>query len=348
MQSNSYHDRRPAWWLAVLLASLGAVCCAAAADSSRYHLLKSVTLGGSDGWDYITVDPGTNRLFITRGSHVMVVDAASGALVGDISGLQRVHGVALAGDRAYISDGGANSVVVIDRHSLRKLAAINVPKGPDGILYDAFSGRVFAFDGGSEDATAIDAATGRVVGKVPLGGKPEAAAADGHGTIFVNIENTSEVAAFDSTRLQVLRRWPLGPCTEPSGMAIDPAHQRIFSGCRNSLMAVSDTQAGKVITTIPIGAGVDSNRFDPGDGLVFSSNGGSGTLTVVRELTPNDYRVLGNVPTMRSARTMELNAATHQVYLVGAGLKAAAATASDPHPRPAIIPGTFRLLILGR
>jgi YVTN family beta-propeller protein len=334
--------------LVMALAGLGAVCTAFAAETPHYHLLKSVILGGSDGWDYLTIDSLTHRLYITRGTHVMVVDAADGALIDDIRGFERVHGVALAHDRAYVSDGGADAVVVIDRRSLRKLETIGAGKGPDGILYDAFSDRVFAFNGGSGDATAIDTRTGRVAGTVALGGKPEAAAADGRGTIFVNIEDKSEVAAFDSKTLKVRRRWSLGSCEEPSGMAIDRLHARLFSGCRNSMMAVSDTRGGKVVATVPIGAGVDSNRFDPSGGLVYSSNGVSGTLTVVRELTPNDYTVLENVPTMRSARTMELDLNTHEVYLVGAQLAPTVATPDHPHPRPTVVPGTFRLLILGR
>ncbi|HTX23700.1 MAG TPA: hypothetical protein VMD03_03500 [Steroidobacteraceae bacterium] len=322
-----------------------ATASGAAADGLHYRLIKSVTLGGENGWDYLTVDPDARRLFIARDTHVMVVDTASGMPVGDIAGLAHVHGVALAGDRGYISDGGANSVVVFDRRTLAKVGEIRAGTGPDGILYDPFSHRVFAFNGRSGDATAIDAATGQVVGTVPLGGKPEAAASDDRGVIYVNIEDKGAVAAFDSKTLAVRRRWPLAPCSNPSGMAIDMAHERLFSGCRNALIAVSDTRSGTVVTTIPIGQGVDANRFDSDDGLVFSSNGFSGTLTVAREVTPNDYRVLENVPTARSARTMALDSKTHRVYLVAADIK------PIPNPQPhgrrfTVVRGTFRVLIL--
>lgn len=238
--------------------------------------------------------------------------------------------------------------MVIDRHSLRRLGAITVGQGPDGILYDAFSGRIFAFNARSADATAIDIATGRVAGAVALGGKPESASSDARGQIFVNIEDRSAVVVFGSTTLRVQRRWSLAPCSEPAGMAIDSAHERIFSGCRNSLLAVSDTRAGKVVATVPIGAGVDANRFDAADGLILSSNGISGTLTVIRELAPDRYAVAQNVPTMRGARTMDLDPGSLRVYLVGARLRPVAPTQDQPHPRPAVVPGTFRLLILGR
>jgi hypothetical protein len=333
-----------------LLAAAFAVTAAvpgAAADSPRtfnYHLVKSVALGGSDFWDYLSFDPLEGRVFIARDTHVMVVDADSGALVGDITGLGHVHGVALAGTRGYVSDGGANSVVVFDRKTLRKLGEIPAGMRPDDILYDPYSGRVFAFDGGGNAATAIDAETGHVAGAVPLGGRPEAAATDDRGTIYVNIADKGEVAAFDSKSLAIERRWSLAPCTDPSGMAIDAARERVFSGCRNSIMAVSDTKSGKVVATVPIGQGVDSNRFDPDYRLAFSANGLSGTLTVVRELAPNDYQVLENVPTVRSARTMALDPKTHRVYLVAAQLERVAHP--KPHTRPfSIVPGSFELLI---
>ncbi len=367
--------RLPVW--AVALGALAAACVAVGAEP-HYHLIKSVVLSGASGWDYITVDPETRRLFITRGTHVMVVSAGSGRLVGDIGGMKGIHGVAFAHRRGYITDGGSDSVVVFDRRSLKKLGSIPVGQGPDGILYDPFSDRVFAIEGRGGDVTAIDAKTDKVVGMLPLGGRPEAGTTDGRGRVFINIEDKSEVVALDSKTLTIVRRWSLAPCASPSGMAIDAAHERTFSGCRNGVMAVSDTRAGKVVATVPIGAGVDSNRFDPATGLAFSSNGISGTLTVVRELTPDRYEVLANVPTARSARTMELDPRTHRIYLVAAELEfpaepREAPAAGPPEPpaagpseqrppgsrepppgptqrrrfvRPTVVPGTFRLLIL--
>ncbi len=353
--------RLPVWALA--LGALVAAAVAAAAEP-HYHLVKSVVLGGASGWDYITLDPETGRLYITRGTHAMVVNAGSGRLVGDIDGMKGIHGVAFAHRRGYITDGGSNTVVVFDRRSLKKVGIVPVGQGPDGILYDPASDRVFAIEGRGGDVTAIDARTDKVAGMLSLDGRPEAGAADGHGMVYINIEDKSEVVAFDSKTLTIVRRWSLAPCMNPSGVAIDAAHERIFSGCRNGVMAVSDTQAGKVVATVPIGQGVDSNRFDPATGLAFSSNGVSGTLTVAREVTPDQYEVLENVPTARSARTMELDPATHRVFLVAAELRfpgggppgqrpagppsppAAGAPPQRRFMRPSVVPGSFKLLIL--
>ncbi len=352
--------------LHVWAAALGALAAMGIAVGAEphYHLIKSAVLGGASGWDYISLDPETHRLYITRGTEVMVVNAANGRLIGDIGGMKGIHGVAFAHRHGYITDGGSNTVVVFDRRTLKKLGEIPVGQGPDGIVYDPASDRVFAIEGRGGDVTAIDARTDKVAGRLSLDGRPEAGAADGHGMVYINIEDKSEVVALDSQSLRIVRRWSLAPCMSPSGMAIDAAHRRIFSGCRNGVMAVSDTQAGKVVTTIPIGQGVDSNRFDPQEGLAFSSNGVSGTLTVAREVTPDQYEVLENVPTAASARTMELDPKTHRVYLVAAELRfpggqpprqrpagpPPAPTAGSPPPRrffrPSVVPGTFRLLIL--
>jgi YVTN family beta-propeller protein len=319
-----------------------------------FRVLQSISLPGNDGWDYLTLDAENKHLFITRGSHVQVVAPDTGTLIRDLTGMQGVHGVALAGARAYISDGNANSVIVIDRASLRRLGAIRVGQGPDGILYDPFSRRVFTFDGRGNDATAIDVASGKAVGHVALGGRPEAAATDGQGHLFVNLESRSAVAVIDSSTLRVTASWSLAPCQSPSGIALDSAHQRLFSGCRNKLLAVSDTRAGRVVTTVPIGAGVDANRFDAGEGLIFSSNGFDGTLTVVQELTPDRYALQQNLTTMSSARTMDLDPVSHRIYLVGAQMRpftfptTQAPPAGRPPQRPTMIPGTFRLLIAGQ
>jgi YVTN family beta-propeller protein len=335
-------------YLPLLAALMLAPSMGANAASSDYHLLKTFTLGGEGGWDYLNLDPATGNLFITRGSHLMVVDPASGKLLADITGLQGIHGTVFVGNRAYVSEGAADQVAVIDTKSFTKLSAIKVGGRPDGILYDPASRHIFTFNATSKDATAVDPVTGKVVGIVALGGKPEAAVSDGAGTVFVNIEDKSELVAFDAATLAVKQHYPLAPCREPSGMAADLAHGRIFSGCDNKMIAVTDMKTGKAVAQIPIGEGVDANRFDPATGLVFSSNGESGTLTIAHEDGPAKFTVLQNLATAEGARTMELDPKTHRVYVVTSDRTPGTPTADRPHPRPVPVPGTFRLMVLGR
>jgi len=338
---------RAKFFLSCITVSLAALTMPAFPQGA-YRVLNSYTLGGDGGWDYLNLDPATGNLFITRGSHVMVVDPASGKQLADISGLQGIHGTAFVGDRAYVSEGGADRIAVIDTKNLSKISEIAVGARPDGILFDPVSKRIFTFNGTSKDATAVDPVSGKAVGTVALGGKPEAAVSDGAGTIFVNIEDKSELVAFDAKTLTVMQRYPLTPCEEPSGGAADLAHGRIFSGCANKMIAVTDMKSGKVVAQIPIGDGVDANRFDPATGLVFSSNGRSGTLTIAHEDSPNKFTVLQNLATAEGARTMELDAKSHRVYVVTADLKPGTPTADRPNPRPVPVPGTFRLIVLGR
>jgi len=331
-----------------VLLTAACITSGATAAPSGYHILNTVALGGDGGWDYLNLDPATGNLFITRGTHVMVVDPATGKLVGDITGLQAIHGTVFVGDHAYVTEGGANRVAVIDTKTLAKTGEIPVGSRPDGILYDSASNRIFTFNAVSADATAVDPTTNKAVGTVTLGGKPETAIGDGAGTIFVNVEDKSELVAFDAKTLKVKAHYPLAPCESPSGMAADLAHQRIFSGCDNKMIAVTDMKTGKVVTTFPIGEGVDANRFDPATGLIFSSNGESGTLTVAHEDGPDKVTVLDNIKTADGARTMELDPKTHRVFVVTADRKPGTPTASQPHPRAVPVPGTFRLIVLGR
>jgi len=318
----------------------------APAGPSGYHLAKTVALGGDGFWDYLGFDTIHRHLFITHGTHVMVLDADSYTVVGDIADTPQVHGVAIATDlgHGFVSDGGDNSVTMFDLSSLKTVARPAVGTKPDGIVYDPASHRVFTFNGGSDDSTAIDGASGAIVGTVALGGRPEFPAADGQGHVFANIEDKSELVEFDSRTLAVMHHWPLAPCESPSGLAIDAAHARLFVGCHNQMMAVVDATDGKVIATPAIGKGVDANRFDPASGLAFSSNG-DGTLTVVHEDTPDKFTVVENVPTQLGARTMEIDPKTHNVFLVTADLTPTPPTADNPHPRPTIVPGSFKLLV---
>ncbi len=332
----------------LIFAATACLASQAMAGPSGYRIVKTVTLGGEGGWDYINRDPATGNLFVTRGTHVMVLDSADGKVLADIGKLEGVHGTVFAGDRAYVSEGGANRIAVIDRKNFTKVGEIAVGTRPDGILYEPRSNRIFTFNAGSGDATAVDAATGKVVGTVALGGKPEAAVADEAGTIFVNIEDKSELAAFDAKTLAVRGHYPLAPCESPSGMAADVAHGRIFSGCDNQMTSVEDMKTGKVVGQFPIGNGVDADRFDPVTGLIFSSNGESGTLTVAHEDNPGKFTVLENIKTADGARTMELDPSTHRVFLVTADRHPGTPTAEQPHPRKVPVPGTFRLIILDR
>jgi DNA-binding beta-propeller fold protein YncE len=320
------------------------------AAAPGYHVVKTYKLGGDGGWDYLTFDPTSRHLYLSRATHVAVIDADSGKPVGDIPDTPGVHGIALAPEfgRGFVSNGREGTVTIFDLDSLKSVGKIAVGQNPDAILYDPASKRVFTFNGRSNDATAIDAAKGVVVGTIKLDGKPEFAVSDALGEIFVNIENTSQLVALDPNKLGVKSRWPLAPCEEPTGLAIDRKHRRLFSGCSNKLMAIVDADSGKVISTLPIGEGVDATAFDPETELAFASCG-EGVLTVVHEDSADKFSVAETVPTERGARTMALDPTRHQIFLVTAKFGAApAATAEQPRPRPAILPDSFVVLVVGR
>jgi YVTN family beta-propeller protein len=310
----------------------------------QYKVANRVTLGGEGGWDYLTYDKDAHRLFITRGTHVMVADTNTLKLTGDIPDLSGIHGVALAPDlgRGFISNGGDNTVTIFDLKTLKKLDNVKVGERPDAILYDPFTKHVFTFNARSKDSTVVDAASGKVVGTVPLGGKPEFPASDGNGKVFVNIEDKSQIEEIDAAKLTVLNTWSVGPCQEPSALAFDKAHHRLFAGCDNKMMAVMDSGSGKVVTTVPIGEGVDAGRFNPNTQEVFMSCG-VGVLTVIHEDSPDKYTVTQNVPTAKGARTMAMDYESNVAYLVTAQ--------RDPKPpapgqRPAMIPGSFELIVV--
>ncbi|HEY8670022.1 MAG TPA: YncE family protein [Terriglobales bacterium] len=333
-----------------LIAALMFGSLAYAADPGL-HVIKTYKLGGDGGWDYLKIDPDSRRLFISRSTHVIVIDADSGKSVGDIPDTPGVHGIALAPDlgRGFTSNGREGTVSIFDLNTLKPISKVQaVGENPDAILFDPATKRVFTFNGRSSNSTAIDAATGEIVGKIALDGKPEFAVSTGTGEIFVNLEDKSELLALDPKDLKVKSRWPLTPCKEPSGLAIDVKNRRLFAGCDNKMMAVINADTGKVITTLPIGEGVDANGFDPETGFAFASCG-EGMLTVVKEDSPNKFSVAQNVKTERGARTMALDTKTHQIYLVTAQFgPAPAATAQQPRPRPAILPDTFEVLVVGK
>ncbi|HKC63530.1 MAG TPA: hypothetical protein VKB86_07825 [Pyrinomonadaceae bacterium] len=337
--------------LSVLFLLLFQTLALNAQTPSGYHVTKTVKLGGEGGWDDLTFDAKRNRVFISRGTHVMVVDADTGAVVGDIPDTQGVHAIALVQDmdKGYTSNGRASTVTVFDLKTLKVLKQIPVGQNPDAMLYDPASKRVFSFNGASKDATAIDPKTDTVAGTVALDGKPEFAATDEKGHVYVNLEDKSMVAEIDSQKLTVMNRWPLAPCEEPSGIAIDRKHRRLFSNCSNKTMAVTDADSGKVVATVPIGAGVDGGGFDPDTDFAFSSNGGDGTLTLVHEDSPAKFSVVDTVPTERGARTMTVDTKHHKVFLVTAEFgQAPAPTKEQPRPRRPIVPGSFTFLIVSK
>jgi YVTN family beta-propeller protein len=313
-----------------------------------YHLLKKIEVGGEGGWDYLTVDGAARRLYVSRSTRVMVFDVDTGASVGEIPDTPGVHGVAIAADlgRGFTSNGREGSVTIFDLKTLKPQRKIKVGTNPDCILYDPATHRVFAFNRGSSDVTAIDARTGEVAGLIPLGGHPEFGVSDEKGRVFVNLDDKSEVVAIDSKKLVAKAHWSVSPGEDPSGLAIDRKHMRLFSVCGNKKMTVMDANSGKIITTLPIGGGTDAAAFDPETNLAFSSNG-EGTLTVVHADSGDKYSVVGNVTTQRGARTMALDPKTHRIFLATAQFgPPPAPTPERPNPRPSIIANSFVILVL--
>lgn len=315
-----------------------------------YHVTRRIPVAGEGGWDYVTFDTARSRVFISRSTRVQVIDANSGQLVGEIPNTGGVHGIALAYSlgKGYTSNGRDTTVTVFDLVTLAPKKTVHVTGvGPDAILYDSTTQRVFTFNGHGESTTAIDALGDTVVGTLALGGKPETAVSDGSGHIFVNIETKSTIVEFDATKLTILQTYPTGPCEQPRGLAIDQAHHLLFAGCGNKMMGIIDSNTGRVIATPPTDEGTDANAFDPVTAIVFSSNG-AGTLTIVTQTAPGKF-TSENIPTARGARTMALDPKTHRVYLITAGFNPApAATATQPHPRPSMIPGSFVVLVVGK
>jgi DNA-binding beta-propeller fold protein YncE len=318
---------------------------AAPAGPSGYQVAKTIPIAEDGFWDYVAVDSEARRIYVSHATKVVVLDADSFAVAGEIPDTLGVHGIALAPDfgRGFTSNGRAATSTMFDLKSLKTLGTVNTGKNPDAIVYDAVTKRVFTFNGASKDATAFAAADGAIAGTLPLGGKPEFAASDGRGNIFVNIEDSSELVEIDAQALKILYRWPLAPCESPSGLSMDRKNRRLFLGCENKMMAVVDADTGKVIATPTIGQGVDATAFDPGTGFVLSSNG-EGTLTVVKQEGPDKYTVLENVPTKKSARTMGLDLKTHNVVLPAAEFFAQ----KEGERRGAMKPGSFMLLVVAR
>ncbi|MBV8857521.1 MAG: YncE family protein [Acidobacteria bacterium] len=341
---------RSSFFLLLSFILCGVTLQAQSKNQSGYRVMKQYQLGGEGGWDYLTMDSKNRRLYVSHATHVLVVNADTGAIVGDIPDTPGVHGVAVVDDagKGYVSNGRASTVTVFDLKTLKALKQIPVGKNPDTIIYDEASKRVFTMNGASQDVTAIDVKTDTVAGTLALGGRPEFAVTDEQGNVFVNLEDKSAIVEFNSRKLAVEANWPVAPAEEPSGLAFDRKHRRLFSVGSNKLMAVVNADTGKVLTTLPIGSGVDAAAFDPETGFIFSSNG-EGTLTIMHEDSPDKYSVVETVTTQKGARTMALDPKTHQVYLVTAEFgPPPAPTPEHPRPRPSIVPGTFKLLVIGK
>ncbi|MDR3631299.1 MAG: hypothetical protein P4L42_13295 [Desulfocapsaceae bacterium] len=320
-----------------------------AADSD-YHIIKRIEVGGEGGWDYLTVDSTARRLYISRSTHVTVLDLNTDKIVGDLPDTPGVHGIAIASDlnRGFTSNGKSDSSTIFDLKTLKVLGQVSTGENPDAIVYDPVSKNVFTFNGRSKDATVFDAATGKTVRTISLGGKPEFAVADGRGMIYVNIEDTHEVVEIDTLNPGVSRRFLLDGCDEPTGMGLDAEHHRVFSGCHNKTMTILNTTTGKVIALMPIGEKVDGNGFDAGIGLAFSSNG-DGTLTLIRETSPDNFEVLETVVTQGGSRTMAIDPLSHNIYLPAAQfLHPLESSQAGATFRPVMVKDSFEVLVVGK
>ena len=332
------------------LAALAVLSVAGAALAQQpYKIVDHWKIGGTGGWDYLLADPGAHRLYVTHGPRVDVLDTETGKTVGAITGLKGTHGVALddEGKFGYISDGGANAVVVFDRTTLATVATIPAGTNPDGLLFEPVTKTVWAFNGRSKDASVIDTATRTVVATIALPGKPEFPQADGKGNVFVNIEDKNVILRLDAAKKTVTDTWPVAGCDSPSGMAIDRAGNRLFSVCDGKKMVVVDASSGKVLALPTIGDGPDAAGYDAKDQLAFSSNG-EGTLTVV-DAKGSGYKTVEQLPTMKGARTMSYDSGMDRVYVVTAEFgPRPEASATNPRPRPAVVPDTFQVIVIGR
>jgi DNA-binding beta-propeller fold protein YncE len=341
----------PALLLLVLVPPVGAQDPAA-----RYERVRKIAIGGEGGWDFLEVDAANRRLYVTRGTRVVVVDLDSEKVVGEIADTPGVHGVAFVPDlgRGFTSNGGNSSVTVFDTRSLKTLGTVKANGRPDIIYFEPMSRRVFTFNHGSNDTTAIDPAEMKAVGTLPLGGVPELAVSDEQGNVFVNMENTSEIVEFDARTLKILKRHPLAPGEEPTGLAFDPKQRKLFSTCNNRKLVVMDADTGKVTQTLEIGPGPDGCIFDAQTGLIFAPSGGDGTLTVVREQSPGRYEIARTIKTQVSAKTIALDPKTHRLYLSAATPGPAPAPAGADKPaakkkggRRSYVPGSFVVLVVG-
>lgn len=338
------------WLLATLafifLAAVAPICPA----DTTYHFLKEIAIHGDEGWDYLSIDEAARRLYVTHASKIVVIDLDLEQIIGEIADTPGVHGFAIATDLGlgFSSNGKESKVSIIDLKTLKTLSKVDTGENPDAIAYNQGQQEVYAFNGRGHSATVFDAKSGKVTATIPLSGKPEFAVADPKtGRVYCNIEDKNEVAVIDTKTHSVVNAWHIAPGIEASGMAIDMENDRLFIGCHNQMMVMMDSISGKVITTVPIGQGVDSNAFDPGTRLAFSSNG-EGTVTIAHEETQDKLISVQTLTTERGARTMVLDPKTHKIYLASAKFEQAQEQIpGTPRQRPKMIPDSFKILVYG-
>jgi len=332
--------------LPVLLTLAVAVCRA----DGPYHFIKEIPVSGEGGWDYLSADSAAQRLYVSHGNEVVVIDLAKDQICGEITNTPGVHGVAIASDLGLgvTSNGRENKAGIVDLKTLQTLSKVDTAQGPDGMLYDPGQKEAWLFCGRAESATVVDVKAAKVVVNIPLGGRPEFAQADPTaGRVYDNLEDKSEVAVIDAKTHQIVNRWPIAPGEEASGMAIDVKNHRLFLGCHNGKMVMMDTTDRKVLAFMPIGQGVDANAFDPGTKLAFASCG-DGTTTIAKEESPDKLILVQTLKTERGARTMALDPVTHKIYLPAARFEFPTnQVAGAPRQRPKMIPGTFKILVYG-
>ena len=318
--------------------------------AQSYEITHTYTLGGAGGWDYVVPDPPHHRLFIGRSNRLMVVDMNDGRLIGEVPGINGAHGAAVVPGTylGYATSGNDSSIVIFDTRTYKPTGRIHAAEDADAIIYDPVSKRVFSFNGDANSATVVDARKGTLITNIPLGGKPEDGLSARNGMVYVNLTDSSRIVEIDARNAKLTgKSWSTAPCKNPVPMAIDVRHQRLFSGCRSGVMAISDYKAGRVVATVPIGKGTDGAGYDPFTHDAYASNA-DGTLTVIHQDTPDTYHVVENVQTAQGARNMGIDAATHRIYVVSAkfGPVPAESTATNPRRRPPIIPGTFMVMVV--
>jgi outer membrane protein assembly factor BamB len=314
-------------------------------STPSYRVTHTYALGGDGSWDYIVPDPPSHRLYIARQNRVMVVDEDTGKLLGEVTGINGAHGTAIAegSGHGFATSGNDQSVVIFNLKTFKVLGKIPAAEDADAILFDPPSNRVFTLNGDAHSSTVIDPRSGTVIKNLPLGGKPEYGVSAGDGKVYANLTDTSEIVEIDAKTATVTRRWSTAPCKQPVSMAIDKTHHRLFSGCRSGVLAVSDYQAGNVVTTLPIGKGVDGAGFDPSSGDVFASNA-DGTLTIIHQDGPDQYHVVDNLTTPVGSRNMGLDATNHRIFVASAQFGPAPAGGG----RKPVLPGTSKLLVIER